>query len=222
MSAFPLSYSKIKIYQQCELRFDYQYHSATHKDKGSQGDYGKAVHKAIELYCIKDKPLPPHLKRFEPMLDRLKARTGDKHYELQIAVRADKSICDWWAKDCWNRGVVDALVINKNRCVAIDWKTGKPSDDELQMKLMAAFLFELFQQLDEVTTTYVWLFHPGALSPPVTYHRWMLRDLWEHFEAKSLEINSSCVAGVFKPKPSGLCPWCPAFDVCSYKRGKRR
>lgn len=221
MSAFPLSYSKIKIWKQCELRFDYQYVAATHKDVGVQGNYGKDVHTALEKYCTDDLALPEHLKQFAGVLNRLKAQPGEKHYELEIAVREDKSICGWWDKDCWNRGVVDWAVLNDDRCVAGDWKTGKPSEDTLQMKLMAAFLFERFPLINEVTTSYFWLYHPTAPSQPITYTREMLPDLWGHFQVQSIKIEFAVNAGVFRPQPSGLCGWCPAYDVCSYKKRRR-
>lgn len=222
MSALPHSYSKIKIWKQCELRYDYQYVAATHKDVGKQGNYGKDVHEGFEDYCVEGKELSPHLIQFKGILDRLKARSGEKHYEMEIAVREDKSICGWWDKDCWMRGIVDWAVLNDDRCVAGDWKTGKPSDDVLQMKLMAALLFERFPLVNQVTTSYFWLYHPTAPSTPIVYTRDMLQDLWGHFEVQDTKISFAVSAGVFQPKPSGLCPWCPAYDVCTYAKRRRR
>jgi RecB family exonuclease len=224
MSVFPLSFSRMQVFEQCELRFDYQYVTKSHKDAGSDASrFGNRVHDAFEKYCLGVEALPPSLEKFAPLLDKLNAMPGDKYFEMQMGVTADKTPCGWDDPACWQRGIADFAVVDTvtGTGFAGDWKTGKPKDDTQQLKLMAAFLFEHFPTLYEVRTKYFWLFHPTAPSDTITYTRDMLPDLWAHFEKKSTAIVSAVEHGVFKAKPSGLCPWCPAYETCPSARRRR-
>lgn len=216
------SFSRLSVFDQCALRYDRQYVTADVKDTGgTASNYGNRVHSDFEHYLRDGAPLPDDVAKFKSVLDKVKAVPGEQHYELQMAVRADKTPCDWFARDAWMRGIADLAIINGDTAYAADWKTGKPKDDTQQMQLMAAFIFTLYPQVQTVTAMYVWLFHPHVASPPLVFQREQAPQLWAHFERKVQRVEDAIVQGVFQPKPSGLCPWCPAYDTCNYARRRR-
>lgn len=220
---YPLSFSRIQTFEQCAYRFEGQYITGEFRDAGSDASrYGNRVHEAFEAYCKDDAPLNAETINFQPLLDKLQRAPGDKHYELHMAVRADRSVCEWDDPDCWIRGIADFAVVNGKRGVAGDWKTGKPKDDTFQLMLMACLMFEHFPELDEVLTKYVWIHHPLAPSPTMTYRRSMLNDYWQVFEKKIEVVERAASTGVFAPKPSGLCPWCPRYETCGYAKRRKK
>jgi hypothetical protein len=220
-SVYPLSFSKMKIGEQCDLRYDYQYHSKTVKDPGSDASrFGDRVHKAFEKYLRDGEELPDNLAKFKTLLDKLGSLPGQKYYEYQMAVSLEKEPCDWWAKDCSWRAKIDLISIDGDTASVGDWKTGKPSLDTEQMKLTAALVLATFPQINTVKTAYFWLYHQ---SPPQTmvFTRDMLPILWAHFDKKADRLQHVVDEGVFRAKPSGLCPWCPAYEVCPSAKRRR-
>lgn len=219
---YPLSFSRSQIFEQCELRFERQYVIADVTDPGSDASrYGNRVHESFEGYLKSDTPLPPEQRVFLPLLDKVKKAPGDKHYEYHMAVRRDKTPCAWDDPDCWFRGIADFAVVNGILGTVGDWKTGKPKNDSLQLMLMACLMFEHFPELISVSTAYIWLYHPTAAAPAVVHNRWSLADYWAVFEEKAALIDAAVTAGVYRPKPSGLCGWCPAYDTCTHRRNRR-
>lgn len=212
----------MNVFEQCELRFDYQYISKSVKDAGNDSNkYGNRVHKDFEAYLRDGVILPPDLVKFQSLLDRTKAIPGEQFYELELAVDHDKKPCGYWDEDCWQRGKADVAIVNGKTGASIDWKTGKPKDDPDQMKLVSALMMSTFPTIESVSIKYAFIFHPQAPAETVTYTRDALPHLWSVFERRSAKMESALTAGVFKPKPSGLCPWCPAYNVCNYAKRRR-
>jgi hypothetical protein len=222
MSVYPLSFSRMQVFEQCAYRFEGQYVTREYLDAGSDASkFGNWVHDSFENYLRSGDDLLPELHSFRGLLDQLREMPGDKFYEHEMAVKQDKKPCKWDAANSWMRGIADFAVVRGDLGFAGDWKTGRPRDDTQQLKLMACLLFEHFPQLQTVTTSYFWLYHPTASAPPNVYTRDMLPDLWRLFERKARAVNDAVIAGVFKPTPSGLCPWCPRYNTCSYAKRRK-
>ena len=83
MKIYPLSFSRMQTFEQCALRFDYQYVTQSLKDAGSDASrFGNRVHEAFENYLGLGNPLTPETEIFKPILDRLLAIPGKKFFEL--------------------------------------------------------------------------------------------------------------------------------------------
>jgi len=225
-----VSYSRLSTFEQCELKFDYLYVAKTVQDLGSTAtDYGTRVHSALEIYgkALKDGDAQAAaVKALEgtngeavmwfPLVDKIHAQAGDKYYEYQMAITANKEQCDWFAKDVWIRSIADVLVINGDVATILDWKSGKVRDNPTQMQLFAAMVMLLFPQVNTVKTSFVWLVYNKITN--TTFTRRMLSGLWTALEPRFAAVQEAVDLGVFKAKPSGLCPWCPAKDICPSKR----
>lgn len=229
----PLSYSRLSTFESCERKFEYLYVLKSVQDSGSTAtEYGTRVHSALETYgkarvagddAAADgmRALDDETKKWYGLVDRIAAQPGDKLFEHQMAIRRDKTPCDWFDSDVWLRSIADVLVINGKKAWCFDWKTGKQKENPTQMQLFAAMTFLHFPDVEEVVTSFVWLV--AGKTTNATYQRRYADSLWLSIEPRLVAVQEAVDLGVFKAKPSGLCPWCPAQDICAdAKKGKRK
>lgn len=98
--------------------------------------------------------------------------------------------------------------------------TGKVKDNPTQLQLFAAMTLWHFPQVQKVKTSYVWLAYDQITN--ATYERRFLEALWNAMRPRFERVQETIELGVFKAKPSGLCPWCPAQNICPDARKKKR
>lgn len=230
----PLSFSRLSTFESCEAKFDYLYVTKAVKDQDNEHTiYGNRVHEALEIYGRANAPaataedqakgaladVPDDAKGFLPLVDKVLAQPGTHYFEHQMAVTREKIPCGWFASDVWIRGIADVLVVNGPRAWCLDWKTGKPKENPTQLQLFAALIFAHFPDVEEVDTTFVWLNHGSTTK--AKYKRQTEPHLWLALEPRFVRVQDAVDLGVFKPKPSGLCPWCPAKDICPDARKRK-
>ncbi len=232
----PLSYSRLSVFEQCEARFDYQYVSKRVQDSSNEAsDYGDRVHKTLEAYglqpekpardgmiAIADEEALSTLRQWGPLVDRVLAQPGVKHFEYQMAVNHLLQPVGWFDKDVWIRAIADVLVVDGTTAYVLDWKTGKVKDNPTQLQLFALMVFWAFPQVQTVKTSFVWLKFNEVTN--ASYERRFSVALWNALRPRFDRVQEVIERGVFDTKPSGLCPWCPAADICpdARLRGQRR
>jgi len=217
MTVFPVSFSRLQTFEQCERKYEYLYVTRSVVEVGNEyTDYGTRVHTALEEYAGNNQALPKELMRFRSLVDRVLQASGDKYFEQKMTVDAEHNPVAWDSPDAYVRGIADVLVVSPSIAKALDWKTGKPRDDDRQLKLMALLVFAHFPEVEAVDTAYIWLHHDTATR--ACYVKKDIGDLWKVFEAKIARIVDAAALGVFKAKPSPLCGWCPAKGVCPDRR----
>jgi len=170
--------------------------------------WGSEVHTALENYMLGE-PISDKYLQFKPYADKIIALPGDKFYERKFALTKNLTPTNFGADDAWVRGIIDVGVVNGDRAIALDWKTGKVRPDSDQLKLFAAFIFEHYPDVETVSTRYVWLKFNEVTKE--TYARSDLPGIWSHFMAKALRLEQAYANNKWVPKPSGLCAgWCGA------------
>lgn len=97
--------------------------------------------------------------------------------------------------------------------------TGKVKANPTQLQLFAAMVMWHFPEVQKVKTSFLWLRYDDATN--ATYERRFLDALWTALKPRFNRVQETIELGVFKPKPSGLCPWCAAKDICPDARLKR-
>lgn len=224
----PLSYSRLSTFEQCESKFDYLYVSKRVQDQGSEvSEYGNRVHEVLELYgkgeldqATLSEEGKQTLGKWGKIVDKLLAREGEKYFEYQMAVNADLQPVDWFASDVWIRSIADVLVVDGDTAYCLDYKTGKVKDNPTQLQLFAAMVMWHFPQVTTVKTSFIWLKFNEVTN--TKYERRFLESLWNGLRPRFQKVQEVIDLGVFKAKPSGLCPWCPAKDICPDARLKGR
>lgn len=216
-SKFPVSYSRLSTFEQCELKFDYLYVSKTVVDQGSPATReGTRVHEALEKYGKGEADMPRDLQKHKALVDRILLQPGEKHFELQFALTADKKVTGWYDADVWLRAIVDVLVVDGEKAVVIDWKTGKRRPNMTQLQLFAAVVMTVYPAITQVKAAFAWL-KTGEMDWSVMT-RDMLPQLWKGLEARLTNVQEAVDNGYFEPKPGYMCKWCPARKNCVYAK----
>jgi len=228
MSDIALSYSRLSTFEQCQAKFDYLYVSKTVKDQGNEvSAYGNRVHEVLELYGKDELPTPlgleakQTLQKWGGLVDKIKSKRGEKYYEYQMAIDKRRVPTGWYDGDAYFRSIADVLVVDGDTAYCLDYKTGKVKDNPTQLQLFAAMVFAHFPNVQEVKTSFIWLKFDQVDN--TTYKRDHLEALWNGLQPRLDMVKEVVDLGYFKTKPSGLCPWCPAQDICpdARLRGRR-
>lgn len=213
----PWSYSSLTSFETCPRR-----HHLTRVAKrvddpmGPDARYGIEVHQAIEKYLKSATPLPARMAGYAGPPDALKAKPGELIVEKRLALTSDLQPTDYWGPHAWWRGAIDAGKIGATTAVLLDWKLGKPKNDDAQLSLFAMAAFAHYPQIERVAVGYVWLAH-NSLSPMV-FERAQAPAIAEAFRPRVINLVRAHEEGDYPPRPSGLCrKWCPVpNDMCEH------
>ena len=211
------SYSSIKMYENCPKRY---LHERINKDvvfEGSEATrYGERVHSDLENRLQNAVPLPEESKKHEELCVSLIELTKDAELiaERPLCLNANHTPPTRRASDAWLRSILDVLIIKDESAIVIDWKTGKRRVDFTQLDIFALQVFKHYPHIKSVKSSLVWL-KENKLDCK-TYKSNDTNLMWADLLARIEKINQSYITGNFPAKPSGLCPWCPAKNICEY------
>jgi len=219
MATVKWSHSALKDYEGCPRR----YYEAKVLKKYPFTDtqatlYGKELHEAAEFYIKDDKPLPPQFEFIKDVLDALKAKPGRKLCEYEMGVRADLTPCGFMDKDVWCRGIADLLIINDDNLTArvIDYKTGNNKyPDREQLKLMALMVFAHFPHIRRVEGALLFVVKEDIAK--ASFMVGEAEEYWWDYRERVARIEQAHETGVWNPKPTPLCGWCPCKD-CEFNK----
>lgn len=220
---FAWSYSRLSAFETCARRHQQVDLDKNYKEEeGPALFFGNKLHSAMQKAGETGAPLPDDLARYQASIDAIIALPGTKSYELKLAINEQLEPVAYFATDAWYRGVVDALVINGKRAVAVDWKTGKIKDDTDQLALNAVALFSHYPKLQEITTLYRWLTQPDSnATPPIKYTRDEISRVLMPILPRVKRYRHAYENELFVPSPSGLCRgYCPVKS-CEHWQGKK-
>lgn len=209
------SYSAIKLYENCPYRY---YRQRIVKDVIDQGGeaslYGERIHKHLELKLKGEADLPKEAEHYEVLCQAVQAlaREGELHIEKELVLNENLEPTGWWDADAWLRSKLDILVLNGDKAVVMDWKTGKRNPDFFQMGMFAAQVFKHFPDVTEVKTSLVWL--KTMDMDTEIYLRKDANALWADIMGRIRRIYQSVDHDNWPAKPSGLCRFCPARHDC--------
>ena len=225
----PLSFSRLSTFETCEAQFDYLYVSKRVPNSSNEAsEYGDRVHKLLEAKGRGVLDLDSlsaegrgSLEKWGSVVDVIMKRPGEKLFEHQMAVNADLKPVEWFAKDVWIRSIADVLVVDGDTAYCLDYKTGKVKENPTQLQLFAAMVFWHYPEVTKVKTSFIWLKFNETTN--ATYERRFLDSMWRALKPRFAKVQDTIELGVYKTKPSGLCPWCAAKDICPDARlkGKR-
>jgi hypothetical protein len=211
------SYSAIKLFENCPLRYYRQRVTKEVKDEDNEYTlYGSRVHKALENKLAKDETLPKEMERYTPLCDAItrSAVGGELLVEHQLTLNSNLEPTDWFAQDAWLRSVLDVLVIKGNRAIVLDWKTGKRNPDFFQLQIFAAQVFKFYPDVTTVDTSLVWL--KDMAQDKETFTRDQANELWQEILGRIKRIHVAQDRDNWPAKPSGLCKFCPCRFDCKY------
>ena len=214
------SFSAIKLFENCPKRYYLQRVTKEIKDEGGEASlYGNRIHEALEAR-LKGAELTPETSNYETLcraVDKMAASPNARLFvEHKLALNENLTPTRWFAKDAWFRSVLDVLVVREDQAIVMDWKTGKRKPDFTQLRMFALQVFKHFPDVSEVTSTFVWL-KDMAMDSEV-YKRGDLSVMWEELLSRTNRIYQAMESGNWPARPSGLCRFCPAKNMCEHAR----
>lgn len=236
---FPQSHSSLEVFETCPRQYEAKYLTKEVPFvQSKEAAWGDQVHAELEQYLktngnyqLSATCLDPSgsglsaasFQRFgDWVLNRAAKGGGTVIAERKAAVNRQTDAVAYNDKSRWMGGKIDVtiLYLDKGLAEVFDWKTGKVKNNQTQLRMYAALTLSKYREVGQVSCGYVWLAH-NQISPPSFYCR---SDYWEHwdvFRLKYERLQEAYRAGVFPPKPNGLCrQWCDVKS-CEY-HGKGR
>lgn len=214
------SYSSLQMYENCPKRYYHQRITKEVKDEGGPATiYGERVHKALEDRLLgKQAELSKETVQYEPLCQAVEAMASGGVLTAEEEMTLDESLkpTGWWDDDAWIRSKIDVLVRKGSKAVVLDWKTGKRRLSFDQLELFALQTFSHYQEVKEVTSTFVWL--KDRKFDSEVYTRGDEPRLWSKLLSKVHRIEESVAHNNWPAKPSGLCGWCPCRSFCPYAK----
>jgi len=212
------SFSGLKDFTTCPRQYnEVKIHKRFTKKVTEQMNYGTVVHKALEDYVRDGIPLAKNYERYRAMVDPLLEIEGTRHPELKMALRENKTPCDFDAEDYWVRGIVDFLVIDGDTAYIVDYKTGSARYPDLkQLKLMALMTFAHHNSVRKIKAGLLFVAHNMFIDE--NYSREQTGDLWEFFTPSLTRLRIAMDTDTWTANPSPLCGWCPV-TTCQYNKG---
>lgn len=238
---FAWSYSKLKNHESCPKR---HYHVDIVKDwqeaESQALAYGNDLHEKLAR-AIGDYggnkpdgsdavPLPDSYKEMEILVQQRQARRTKMNArvmtELSLAMSSDFKPAPWFEdrRDAtkpkpWYRAKVDVLTLLGPVAIAEDWKTGKITEDNPQLRMTAMLIFAHHPQVQKVRTTFFWLKEDAETVEDVTREQQMSMwaDIAPRVEKLRIAYQTPDPAVGFPAKPGYLCrKWCPVKTCPHY------
>lgn len=210
------SYSGIKTFDQCPRKFYHLKVACDVKDDpGSAAIYGTQVHEAAERYIRDGEPIPAKFSYIVPVLNVLNGMAGDKLCEIKFAVRkldGGYEPCEFDSPEAWWRGIADLLILNGNRAMVVDYKTGKNVRyaDPKQLDLLAGAVFTHYPEVERIKSALIYVVSNHLIRK--TYVRDDHHKCLSVFDAQLEQLAAAKEHGVWNAKTGPLCRFCPVVS----------
>jgi len=212
------SYSSIKLFENCPLRYYRQRILKDVVDEGGEASkHGERIHAFLEKR-LKGSGLEAEVAQYEPLcasVERM-AQGGELHIEKELVLTENLTPTGWWEPDAWLRSKLDVLVLAGETAVVMDWKTGKRNADQFQMQLFAAQVFKHYPEVVRTKTSLVWL--KTMEMDTETYNRAEVNSIWADVMGRIQRIHDAVEHDNWPARPSGLCRFCPCRHDCDFAR----
>jgi len=210
------SYSSIKLFENCPLRYYRQRIKKDVTDEGGEASqHGERIHAFLEER-LKGADLPQEVEAYEPLCEAVEklAEKGELFIEKELVLNENLTPTGWWEPDAWLRSKLDVLVVAGGHAIVMDWKTGKRNPDMFQMQIFAAQVFKHFPEVETVKASLVWL-KTMQLDSEIFLRRG-INEVWAQIMRRIRRIHQALDDDSWVARPSGLCRYCPARHDCDY------
>lgn len=217
------SYSNLSLYQQCPKKY---FHLRIAKDvKEAPSDaltFGNEIHKIAQEYIESGKPIPEkYAKDIQPALDSLNAIPGQKLCENKLGLTVNLEPCGFFDKNVWWRGIADLIILQDDKALTVDYKTGKSSKyaDLKQLEILSLAIFKHFSHIKKVKAGLMFLFAEDFVK--TEYLADQQSDLWVSWVSDVGQLEASVQNKVWNPKPNFTCRgYCPV-STCDHNQGAK-
>jgi len=207
--AFTWSYSRLKNFEACPKKhYEVDIIKKAKEAERDQLLWGNQVHDALAKRCEKDIPLPKAMTSYEPWVGRIVTPGGKIFVENNMALTAEFAPCGYFDQGVWFRAKVDLIKITGRVALIVDWKTGKITEDSIQLALSAACVFAKYPEIEAVRSEFVWLKENATTHE--NFRRSDMPGMWRNIWPRIMALEEAHKTTTYMAKPGGLCRnWCP-------------
>jgi hypothetical protein len=215
---FAWSFSRLKAFEDCPRR----YHETMVKkdwpeEKSEMLEWGDTVHKAMASALRSGEKLPTKFKIFQHWIDKVNRTKGELLIEddCQWAITREMKPTTWFSKTVWLRCIADAVKLDGDAALVVDWKTGKSlNGDPIQLMLTSLMMFLQFPELKCVRSDFIWL-QEDCQTTQVLYRN-ECAEQWANLMPRVIRLENATFQEKFPPQPGRFCRrWCPVKS-CEY------
>jgi hypothetical protein len=211
---FSWSYSRLKNFETCPKR---HYHYDVAKDT-IDGDSealqeGHRMHKAFQVRVAAGIKLPLGYVQYEPLISKLADAPGLNYAEQKLALDANFKPASWRGA-AWFRAVIDFCKVREKSVIVVDYKSGKPQEDDTQLALQAATVLHHLDKIESVKSAFLFTAFDKLVSRD--YTRDDLARIWANVLPRVQRLEAAQTNQEYPPKPSGLCIKYCGVTSCPY------
>lgn len=214
---FAWSYSRLKNYEACPLKYKTVDIDKLHVESTQELDRGEQLHAAMYERVAKGIKLPivfGYMERWAKRLTTQMHPMEETYCELKLALTSNYRPTAFMGKDVWCRARIDYLKIIPGQAHIVDYKTGKPRMDDTQLAMAAAMIFCHYPEVDRIRTEYIWTEYSDTSHRNI--HRNELEDIWDEILPRVTKLKEAHDNDNFQATPCGLCyKYCPV-STCEF------
>lgn len=230
---FTWSYSKMKNFDACPKKhYETDVLKSVKEPDSETLKWGNTVHAGLAAYIeARDKakkgliadagPIMTGLEPYKHHVENFLHGEGIIYVEQKLAITKDFAACGYFDPTVWFRAAGDAIKINHDVGLIVDWKTGKILEDSLQLALSAACVFAKHPEVQAVRSEFVWLKENATTRED--FFRSDMPAIWRAVWPRIEELEHAHKTTTYPAKPGGLCEKYCAVKSCSHNghRGGR-
>ena len=225
---FTWSFSKLRDYRTCPRKFNEVTRLKKFEEQRNPAlDAGDSLHAAFKRRVEQGLPMPTafeHLNDWGDEAAQVLHPLQITMCEKEIALTRDLKTTGYFDNNVWFRGKLDWVTLyptkNGESFVArvVDYKTGKPSDEIIQLALYAQCVFSAWPDVVGVRTEYWWTqIHDKSHE---MFTRDDMKELWAELLPELTAMEQAQKDNNYPARRNGLCKnYCPVF-TCEHN-GKR-
>jgi hypothetical protein len=208
------SYSSLDLFKQCPYKY---YRLRVKKDikepPSEQMTYGLEAHKAAEEFIRDGTPIPERFAFMHGSLELLRKREGQHLCEYKLGIDRAFNPCDFYDKEVWWRGIADLIILQGDRALIVDYKTGKSSKyaDTKQLEILSLAVFKHFPEVKKVKAGL--LFVVANDFVPAEFYVDQQGTYWSRWITDTNRLEKAIELDVWNARPNFSCKgWCPVKD----------
>jgi hypothetical protein len=224
---FAWSFSKLRDWRSCPKKFNEVTLLKKYSEpKSIELETGDALHAAFQRRVNQGIPMPTNFVQFNDWGDDAAKIIHPLQITLcekEIALTRDLKHTGYFDNNVWLRLKIDLVKLypsrdGKSLAHIIDYKTGKPQDDIIQLALYAQGVFSVWPNVVGIRAEYWWTqIHDKSHE---IFIREDMKELWAELLPELNKMERAQIDNIYPAKKNGLCrAHCPVW-TCDFNGRK--
>jgi len=202
-----VSFSGLMTYEKCPAQYDYKYNQGLRDDgPGPAAARGTQVHKSIEDYYLNDGELHDAIPiQMRKVICGPKDTCKEVYPELAFSFTENWEPTEFEAEDAFVRGYMDNVIVNPDKLLVHEYKTGSiypEHEDQKALYALASLL--LFPDYDTVEVQGIYIDKKKVV--PSTYGRVSITSMKFMWAKRINKVHLN----IYPARPGLHCRWCVA------------